>query len=99
MNMNRNITFAVILILLGGLILIDKLGFGLGSLMNWIFPIVLLLIGYSLIKHRSGFIGWPLAILGGLILFGKLMGVIGWLVAIVLIIYGVYLLKNRERTI
>jgi len=99
LTINRNIGFAVILILLGGLILLSKLGFGLGSLMSWFVPIVLLLIGYNLIKHRSGFIGWPLAILGGLLLFGKLMGVIGWLIAIVLIIYGVYLIKNRERTI
>jgi len=99
LTMNRKIALAVILILLGGLILLDKLGFGLGSLMSWIFPIALLLIGWNLIKHRGGFIGWPLAILGGLILFGKLMGAIGWLIAIVLIIYGVYLLRNRERTI
>jgi len=99
LTINRNIAFAVILILLGGLILLDKFGFGLGSLMSWIFPIVLFLIGYNLIKHRGGVIGWPLAILGGLILFGKLMGIIGWLIAIALIIYGVYLLKNRQRTI
>jgi len=99
MTINRNTGFAVILILLGSLILLDKIGFGLGGFMSWIFPIILLVSGYYLIKHRSGVIGWPLIILGGIILFGKLAGLIGWLIAIVLIIYGVHMLKNRHRTV
>lgn len=97
--MNRNIGFAVILIVLGGLILLDKIGIGLGGLMSWIFPVILLVIGYYLIKNRSGVLGWPLIILGGVILFGKLAGLIGWIIAFVLIGYGIHMLKNRRRTI
>lgn len=99
MTMNRNTGLAVILIAIGSLILLNKFGFGLGGFMSLLFPVALLLIGIYLIKHRSGIIGWPLVILGGVILFGKLAGLIGWLIAIVLIIYGVYMLKNRSRMV
>lgn len=99
MTMNRNIGFAVILIVLGGLILLDKIGIGLGGLMSWIFPVILLVLGYYLIKNRRGGLGWPLIILGGIILFGKLAGLIGWIIAFILIAYGIHMLKNRRRTI
>lgn len=99
MSTNRKTGIAVILIAFGALILLHKIGFGFGGLTSWIFSIILLVLGYTLIKHRSGFIGWPLAILGGLILFGKLAGLIGWLIAAALILYGVHMLKQQNRTI
>jgi lia operon protein LiaI len=97
LTINREKGFAFILILLGGVILLDKLGMGMGGFMSWILPIAMFIGGYYMIKHRAGIIGWPLVVFGGLLLFGKLMSLIGWLIAIVLIIYGVHLLNRKSR--
>lgn len=99
MTINRNTGLALILILLGSVILLDKIGFGIGGFMSWIFPIILLVSGFYLIKNRGGIFGWVLIILGGIILFGKLAGLLGWLIAIVMILYGVNLLKSRSSTV
>lgn len=96
MGINKTNGFALLLIGCGVLILLDKIGFGLGGLLSIIFPIVLIVLGYVGIKHGRGFIGWTLMIFGLIILFGKLTGIIGWLIAIGLIAYGVHMLKKRN---
>lgn len=99
MAMNRNTGLALILIVMGGLILLDKLGLGLGNLISIIFPIGLVVLGWLGIKSGRGVIGWPLIIFGGILLFGQLAGLLGWIIAIALILYGVHMLKNRSTTI
>lgn len=97
MNVNRSNGFALLLIGCGVLILLGKLGFGLGGLMSYLFPLLLIGLGYIGVKQGRGFIGWMMIILGAVILLGKLSSIFGWLLAIGLILYGVSLLKDRNR--
>ena len=88
---------AVLLIAVGALIILDKVGFGLGSLMSFIIPVALVVLGYISIKNGSKFFGWLLLVIGLICLIGKLSGIIGILIAAGLIYYGVTLLKNRSK--
>lgn len=92
-------TFALILIALGVLILLNKLGFVFGpvfgSMMGYLFPVAIVFLGYLGVKNGRGFIGWTLMLIGGLILFVKLSWIIGLLLAIGLIIYGWSVLSRR----
>lgn len=95
--------FALLLILCGALILFSKFSFGLGhivgALAGYLIPIAMVALGYYSIKRGSGFIGWVILILGGLILMSKLSWLIGIVVAVALIGYGVSLLKKNRSSI
>lgn len=97
MKMNRNAGFAVLLIVFGGLILMNKFGIHLmGPIMGYLLPIAMIGLGYLGIKNGSKF-GWIIAALGSIILLGKLAG---WLVivfAIGLIVYGVSMLRGSRH--
>lgn len=99
MRMNGKKGFAIMLIILGVLIILNKTGFIFGnlfgSIMGYVFPVALVLLGYLGVKNGRNFIGWILMIFGGLILFAKLSWLIGLLIAIGLIIYGWNMLTKR----
>lgn len=99
MRMNGKKAFAIMLIALGALIILNKTGFIFGHLfgtiMGYLFPIALVLLGYLGIKNGRNLLGWILMIVGGLILFAKLSWLIGILIAIGLIIYGWNMLTRR----
>ena len=88
---------AVLLIGCGTLIILDKLGLGLGSLMGFIIPVALTVLGYISIKNGSKFFGWVLFLIGIISLMSKFSGIIGILIAAGLIYYGVTLLKDRSK--
>lgn len=88
---------AILLIGCGVLIVIDKLGLGLGSLMGFIIPIGLTVLGYISIRNGSKFFGWVLLVIGIISLMGKFSGIIGLAIAAGLIYYGVTLVKDRSK--
>ena len=96
MQMNRTTGFAFLLIGFGVLILLDRLGIGLGNLMGYLFPILLMVLGYIGIKNNRSLIGWGLMILGIIILLSKLSGLIGWIVAGAMIVYGIVILRRGK---
>jgi lia operon protein LiaI len=96
--MNGKSGFAIVLIALGALLLIGNLGFGLGNLLSYVFPIVLIILGYIGIKNDKKVLGWVLLIIGGMSLIGKFGSILGFIVAIGIIMYGVSLLKRNPKT-
>jgi len=97
MRMNGKTGFAMLLIAFGVLLLLGKVGLGLGWLMSYIVPIVMIGLGYIGIKNGSKFFGWVIFIIGLIALVGKFAGLIGFLIAAGFIVYGVSLLKKDKQ--
>jgi len=89
--------WAIVLIVLGSLILLDKLNFGFGHLMGYVIPVIMVLLGYVGVKNGSKFFGWVILVIGIMILLGKLSGLIGLAIAIGLIFFGVSMFKKDRR--
>lgn len=87
--------FALLLILCGGLILLNQFGLDLGWLMGYVVPIAMMVLGWFAIQRGNSMIGWILVAIGAIILLGKLSG---WILAIAMIGYGIYLLRNHNRS-
>lgn len=97
MSMNKRTGLAVLLIFFGSLILLNKLGFHVGHhVMGILFPAAMVGLGFVGVKNGKSIIGWILIGIGGLILLGKLSGLIGLLLAVGLIGYGVSLLRKKN---
>lgn len=96
MKTNGGTGFALLLIACGAFILLGRFGFGLGWLMGYLIPVVMVLLGWYSVRRGSKFIGWVILLLGLIILLGKLSGLIGLLIAIGLIAYGVSMLKRSK---
>jgi len=99
MKMNGKKGFALLLIGLGALILLNKAGFlfghFIGSLFGYLFPIAMIFLGYLGIRNGNKLIGWIIAVIGAIMLLGKMSGLIGLLIAIGFIVYGVSILTKR----
>lgn len=96
MKLNRNSGFALLLIVFGVLILFGKLGFIVGSLFGLILPIAMIALGYYGFRSGKKVLGGFVALVGIIILLGKLSGIIGFIIAAGLIIYGLSLLKKKS---
>lgn len=96
MQLNRKTGFALFLIGCGALILLDRLGLGLGNLISFIFPVLLIGFGYIGIKNERKVLGWGLVIVGAIMLLGKLSGLAGLIIAGALIAYGFRILKRSK---
>jgi lia operon protein LiaI len=100
-RLNRHIGFALILILFGGLILLNKLGMMFGFhhwhpahyLMGWLIPLAMVALGWYGITRGSK-IAWIITILGAIILLGKMSGLFIIVMAVALIAFGVSMLKR-----
>lgn len=99
MKLNGNSGLALLLIGCGALILLGKFGLGLGYLMSFLFPIALLGLGYIGIRNGSRFFGWVIFVIGLIALIGKFSGLFAILFAAGLIIFGVSLLKKKQRIV
>lgn len=99
MRMDGRKGFAIMLIALGVLIILNKTGFIFGhlfsSIMGIVFPLAVIFLGYLGVKNGRGLIGWILIAIGGVILFVKLSWLIGLIIAIGLIVYGWSMLNKR----
>jgi lia operon protein LiaI len=95
MRLNRHSGLALLLIMFGALILLNKFGIHTGHLMSYLFPVAMIGLGWLGLKNGKTFIGFVLMAIGGLILLAKLSGLIAVAIAIGLIIYGFSLLKKK----
>lgn len=89
-------TLAIVLIVLGGFILLSKLGFLLGGLMGYLVPFALIALGYYGIKAGNKFFGWLFIMIGGFTLIGKFSWLFGVIIAVGFIAWGVYLLSGKR---
>jgi predicted membrane protein len=96
MELNRKSGFALFLIGCGALMVLDKIGFGLGHLFSLILPLAMLIFGYIGFRGGKKILGGILMILGSIILFGKLSGLIGLILAVALIGFGISMLKKKR---
>ncbi|MFD2615165.1 LiaF transmembrane domain-containing protein [Paenibacillus gansuensis] len=96
MRLNGKNGFAVILIVLGAMIVLGKLGI-ISGLFGLLIPAAMVALGYIGIKNGSRFFGWALAIIGLLVLLGKLSGILWIVFAAGFIVYGVSMLKKSSR--
>ncbi|QGQ94622.1 hypothetical protein EHS13_06845 [Paenibacillus psychroresistens] len=95
MELNRKSGFALFLIGCGALMVLDKIGFGLGHLFSLIIPLAMLIFGYIGFKGGKRLFGGVLMFFGAVFLLGKLSGLIGLVIAIGLILYGVSMLRKK----
>jgi hypothetical protein len=95
MELNRKSGFAIFLIGCGALMLLDKIGFGVGHLFSLIIPLAMLVFGYIGFQGGKRIFGGILMGLGAIILFGKLSGLIGLILAIAMVGFGISMLKKR----
>jgi len=96
--MKRGNGLALLLIAIGGLVILNKLGFGLGWLFGLIVPILVILLGVVVWNNGNRLVGGVIAVIGGFILLGKLSFVFVWIAAIAMIVFGVSMLRGNNRT-
>lgn len=100
MKMNRQKGLAILLIFFGALILLNKFGVHTGHLFGhiagWLFPAAMVALGYLGLVNGRRTIGWVLIVFGGLILLGKLSGLIGIAIAVGLIVFGISMLRSKS---
>lgn len=89
---------ALLLIGFGGLIILGKLGFGLGWLFGLLTPILIILLGVMAWNNGNRLLGGIIAVVGGFILLGKLSFLFVWVAAIALIVFGVSMLGRKNHT-
>jgi hypothetical protein len=99
MKLNSKSGLAILLIACGALILLGKIGFGLGHLMSFLFPIALLGLGYYGIRNGSKFFGWAIFVVGLFALIGKFSGLFAIIFAAGLIIFGISILKKKRSVV
>lgn len=86
---------AILLIGSGALILLAKFGIG-GALAGFLFPLLLIGLGYYGIRRGSKFFGWVLFIIGLFSLLSKFSGLFIILFAAALIVFGVMMLREKR---
>jgi len=87
---------ALLLIGFGGLIILGKLGFGLGFLFGLLIPILVILLGVMAWKNGNKLLGGVIAVIGGFMLLGKLSFLFVWAAAIALIVFGVAMIRRNS---
>lgn len=96
MEAGKKSGLAFILIVMGALILLGKLGI-LSQLFGFVMPLALIGLGYVGIKNGKTKFGWLFAAIGCFILFVKLSGFFVLVFAAAMICWGISLLKKRTE--
>src|SRR5690606_37495105 len=86
---------AVLLILLGVLIIAGQLGF-LSSLMGFLVPILIILLGVVAWRNGNRAAGAVVGAVGGFMLLGKLWGLLLWSAASAAIVVGISWLRGNS---
>lgn len=89
---------ALLLIGFGGLIILGKLGFGLGFLFGLLIPILIILLGIVAWNNGNRLLGGVIAVVGGFILLGKLSFLFVWAAAIALIVFGLSMIGRKNNS-
>ncbi len=102
MRLDGKRTLGLLIIGLGGMILLGKLGFMFGHvsglLLAYLIPLALVVLGYIGIRNGSKFFGWLFFVIGLIALASKFAWLIGLVIGIGLIAFGISMLKRRSVT-
>lgn len=101
MRYSKGKSLAIILIVVGALMLFGGFLPFLGALtreiMGYLVPIAMIALGYYGVKRGNTLIGYIILVIGVLVLISKLAWLIGPLIAIGLIVFGIYMLKDKSN--
>jgi len=97
--MNGKTAIGVVLVFLGAWMVLKMFGVSLGPVFGFLFPLILIGLGYVGMKNDKKMIGGIMVAIGVIILLGKLSGVIFLLLAIGAIVFGISLLKQRNKNV
>lgn len=97
MKWNGKTGLALLLIALGAIILLGKLGMHVGHLFGAIFPVIMIALGWYGIKHGRSTIGWIVLTIGLIALIGAMSGLLAIVIPIALIWFGWSMLKKRSK--
>ncbi|BBH24710.1 hypothetical protein Back11_60550 [Paenibacillus baekrokdamisoli] len=95
--MNGKSALGALLVVVGGLMVMNFLGIHLGWLIGLVMPFIFIGLGAIGLKNNSKVIGGILVAVGAIMLLGKLAGIIALLLAIGLILWGVSMFKGQRR--
>jgi len=95
--MKKGNGLAVILIVVGILLLFGKLGNLFGFLISLVIPILIIGLGVMAWQRGRRIIGGVLAVIGALMLLGKLSVLIFWIAVIGLIVFGLSMIGRNNR--
>ena len=95
--MNGKTALGVLLVIMGGWIALKILGVTLGPIISFLFPLLLMGLGYVGIKNDSKLIGGVMFAIGMIMLLGKLSGLFMFLVAVGLVVLGVSMFRGNKR--
>jgi len=94
MDMNGKKALGVLLVLVGGVIILNFLGIHLGGLIKLFMPIILIFLGAVGWYNNKKMLGGILIAIGAIMLLGKLSGLLVLLLAIGIVVWGVSLFKG-----
>lgn len=97
--LNGKTALGVILVALGVLVALRIFGISLGPIFGFLFPIILIGLGYVGMKNGKNWIGMILIAIGAIMLLVKLSGVFFLIFAIAAILIGISLIRGRSRKI
>lgn len=97
--MNGKTAIGVVLVFLGAWMVLKMFGISLGPIFGFLFPLILIGLGYVGIKNGKNMIGGIMLAIGIIILLGKLSGVIFFLLAIGAVVLGVSLLRRSKNNV
>ncbi|WP_128657983.1 LiaF transmembrane domain-containing protein [Paenibacillus sp. 598K] len=97
--MNGKTALGALLVLMGGWIVLKIIGVSLGPIIGFLFPFILMGLGYIGIKNDSKLIGGAMFAIGLIMLLGKLSGLFLFLGAIGLVVLGVSMFRGNNRRV
>lgn len=95
-GLNGKTALGIVLIVVGASIVLKFLGFTLGPIFGYLFPIILIGLGYIGLRNGKNWIGVILIAIGAILLLGKLSSLIFLVLAIAAIVIGVTMIRGRK---
>ena len=98
-GVNGRTALGVILIAFGVLIALKLFGITFGPIFGYLFPFILLVLGYVGMRNGKHWIGLIMIAVGAFLILIKLSGLLFLILAIVAIAIGVSMIRNKSRRV
>jgi hypothetical protein len=98
-GLNGKTALGVVLVAFGVLIALKLFGITFGPIFGFLFPFILIGLGYVGLKNGKNWIGIIMIAVGAIMLLVKLSGVLFLVLAIAAIAVGVSMIRGRSRRI
>jgi len=97
--LNTKTALGVILVALGVLVALKIFGITFGPIFGFLFPIILIGLGYVGLKNGKNWIGFIMIAVGVIMLLVRLSGVFFLILAIAAIAAGISMIKGRSKKV